>query len=206
MEVKHPESGETITVFSQEELDQKIQATQKEFEGQIATNKVELEEAVAEKVRLEAELTKNSGDNPNYATLKAALDKKDTEIKELRDLNTKVSDLRSKDIESETLNQFSRGNEELNKKIRHHYENTLKSVKAESKEEIIKKMGDAVKLATDNPVLPDLIGNANYGAASGGYVPPGSGAVEIKPTEKALGSKLGITEDDWKKYGPKLNK
>jgi hypothetical protein len=43
-------------------------------------------------------------------------------------------------------------------------------------------------------------GGGNHNNSGAG----GDKSVEFTPREKALGAKFGITEDDYKKYGPKL--
>lgn len=192
------DKGEDQEVFTPEEVAAKVQA-------EVAAKDSALAAAMAEKTRLEGELSKSGGgNNPNFATLKAALDKKDQEINDLRTGIEDISKSRNQDIESGELTRLSGGNEELSKKIKHHFDTTLKAVQAKTKEEIAAKMENAAKLARDNATV-DMVGNANYGAAAGGYSRPAGadGKVELTVGQKALASKMGITADDLKKYGGK---
>ena len=211
MKVKDSEGNE-IDVFSQAELDAKIAAEknviQKAADEQITASKTALDAALADKVKLEADLKAAAdagGDSQNFAALKGALNKKDEEVKALQGTVQQIAGQRLSDLKSEVLSRFAGNNEDRAKKILHHYDVTLAAVKAESKEEVATKMANAAKLAEDIK-SPDLINQANFGGAGGNsYVPPtGGGTVELNAAQKALASKLGITEEDVKKYGSKL--
>ena len=192
------EDGSEVEVFSQDEMT----AIQQEFDTKLAESKTVLDSALAEKTRLEGELSKsNVGNNPNFAALKAALDKKDGEIGELRTNQQKIEETRLGDIKAESVSRYAQGDAELAKKILHHFETTLKSVTANSKEEVAKKMESAAKLAQE-PGTVDIIGNANY-AGSGPGFQPNIGAQVVEPKVKEFGKKFGLTDEDWKKYGNK---
>lgn len=198
-----------IEVFSQDEMDARIQSEkeilQTEYEQKISENKLVLDKAMEDKATLETQMAASGGGNKNFAALKDALSKKDEDIKSLREGNQKIMDLRTNDLKSDVLSRFSGVNVELAKKISHHYDVTLSGVKAESKEEITKKMESAARLSMDD-AKADIVNQANFNGGTFGNHGGGSiiQSVELSNAQKDLGKKLGITDEDIKKYGPKL--
>lgn len=213
MKVKN-EAGEEIEVLTAAEVEAKIaaekEALQKSFEEKEAAGKAQLDAALADKAKLEADLAAASsagGDSANFKVLKAQLDEKDRAIKILQENDRKNTELRMKDIESEILSSRVNGNVELEKKVRFHYENTLSGVKAETREQITNKMESAFKLAADVSTSFDVVGDANFRAGhnfGGGGANVGKQPLELNANQKALASKLGITEADIKKYGDRV--
>lgn len=212
MKVKN-EAGEEIDVSTQEEVQAKIDAQKLEIE---ADHKKQLEEKDAalstlskDKEDLEAKIKKAEldgikEDHPNFKILKDALTKKDDEIK---NLNTRFED-GEKTRKTEAMNAdikiVSKGNAEFEKKVRLHLEKTLTALPEGTAEERKIKLDAAVKLSTDSSV--DAPGIFDQGAGGGGYGGHGGGdgggenKVEFNAREKALGHKMGITDEDHKKY------
>jgi len=214
MKVKQ-EDGTEIEVLSPEEVQAKIEAEkaqwQKEADERDAQTKTALEAAIAEKAKLEADLaaatTAGGSDSANFKILKSQLDEKDKAIKTLQENDKKNSELRMKDIESEVLGSRVKAGSELEKKVRFHYENTLSGVKAVTREEISKKIDSAIKLAADATNSVDIVGSANFQAAGFSGQPNGqsnSTPLELTAVQKDLAKKLGITDEDLKKFGPKI--
>lgn len=171
--------------------------------SEIATQKADLEKKIKD-----AELAGMKEDHPNFKILKEALSKKDSEIKEIKDaLNTDKSQ-RIKDEMEAKIKIASRGNTDLEKKIQYHLEKTLPGLPENTVEERKTKLEAAIKLAsdhsTDGPGMFDMGAGANgYG---GGQGHADNGGTEFSAKEKALGAKLGLTPEDYKKYGSRVSK
>jgi len=66
-----------------------------------------------------------NADNPSFKVLKEALDKKDTAINEIRESIENDKKVRATEDMDTKIKLASRGNEDLEKKIRHHLEKTV---------------------------------------------------------------------------------
>lgn len=201
------EDGTEVEVFTPQEVDEKLKAKEAElnsgWETKINETKTALETAMADKKRIEEQM-KGGGQGENFKTLKEALDKKDTEINELRTNMQKSEENRINEFRDTLIKKIVGTDKELEKKILFNFNETLKGVTAKNQEEISAKLQAAVKLSMDN-VSPSILQNAMNGAGGPGFIPNSSnGPVEFSQTEKALGAKLGISEEDYKKYGPRL--
>lgn len=203
------EKGEEIEVMTPEEVEVKLaegkSTVTKEFETKMAEQKIALDKALAEKLEIEAKIAAGGNQTENFKILKEALDKKDNDIKELSGKVQALSESGINITRDGVVAKYSKGDKELEKKILHHFNETLKGVKAESAEEIAKKVESAAKLSIDAQT-PGLLDMVIPGAGGRGTVIPGSSptGVEFAPAEKSLGNKMGISEEDYKKYGPKL--
>jgi hypothetical protein len=103
----------------------------------------------------------------------------------------------------------SKGNTEFEKKVRLHLKDTLASLPEETPEQRKVKLDAAVKLSSDNSgsgpsILDGGIGGGGMGGGQG--VGEGGTTVEFTAREKALGAKMGISSEDYKKYGARLSK
>lgn len=156
-----------------------------------------------EKKDLEAKIAAGGGPQAeNFKTLKEAMDKKDADIVAL---NKKIDDdkvARVNEYRDTVVKKMSGTDKELEKKILLHFNETLRGMPAATQEEITKKLESALKLSVDN-MSPSVLAAA-MGGGGPGLPQNQGGAVEFSATEKALGAKLGISEEDYKKYGPKL--
>src|SRR5262249_13940311 len=100
------------------------------------------------------------------------------------------------------VSSLARGDAEMEKKIKHHFETTLKSVKAETDAEIANKVRQAYQLAQDPSDVPDPLMGAVMGGAPGyNRTAINEDSKQFTPQQKAVGSLLGITEADYQKYG-----
>lgn len=201
--IKNDDGTET-EVFTQAEIDAKLSEVTKTFEAKIADQTTILNKSLEEKKALEVKLASANPQEANFKILKEALDKKDGEIAAMNKSIQDSEEARVNDYRNEILAKYAQGDKELEKKILHHFNETLKSVPAKTKEEIVEKMKSAAKLSVD-PANPGVLSSVLSGAGGPGFVPnSGSGPVEFTAAEKALGAKLGITEEDYKKFGPRL--
>lgn len=192
---------EEIEAFTPAEVEVKVKEKEEEFTKVIAEKDKTLETLGKEK----DELLKKAGDikedNPNFKVLKDALDKKDQEI---ADIKTSIEKDKEERKVSTLITKFTKGNEELEKKIRFHLENTVVGMKSDTSEDLAKKVDAAIKLSQDYGSQGIFDGGIGGGGKGGDIKNENVDGVEFTPREKALGAKLGITEEDYKKYGPKL--
>lgn len=209
MIIKQTINGEEVDVevFSQEELDTKLQETQKEFEAKIAEKDGNLTKLADEKAELEKKIGGVKEDHPNFKALKEALKVKDDEIKKISTDLENDKKLRIEESFNSKIKIATKGNEEMEKKVKLHLSSTLSGMPESTDVERQVKLEAAVKLSSDYIGGEPNIFDGGISAGGAGYVPPeGQGGVEFTAREKALGSKMGISAEDYKKYGSRLNK
>lgn len=192
---------EEIEAFTEAEVTAKVQEKEQEFNKVIGEKDETLKTLTKEKDDLIAKVGGVKEDNPNFKVLKDALDKKDQEINEIK--TSLEKDKEERKI-SGLITKFTRGNEELEKKIRFHLENSVAGMKSDTPENLTKKIDAAIKLSQDFGSEGIFDGGVGGGGKGGDIKGEGNGGVEFTAKEKALGAKLGISEEDYKKYGPKL--
>ena len=193
---------EEIEAFTEAEVTAKVKEKEDEFNKVIGEKDTTLETLKKEKEDLLAKAGDIKQDNPNFKVLKDALDKKDQEINDIK--SSLEKDKEERKI-STIITKFTRGNEELEKKIKFHLENTVAGMKSDTDEALSKKIDAAVKLSQDYGSQGMFDGGIGGGGTHGdGGNGGGDSKVEFTPREKALGAKLGISEEDYKKYGSKL--
>jgi hypothetical protein len=193
--------------------------TPAEVEAKLATEKAVLEEQhkstidtlSKEKQELEdkikkAQLEGIKDDHPNFKILKEALDKKDGDIKALKTEIDEDKKVRKNEAMENAIKTASKGNEEMEKKVRLHLKETLATLPEDTVEQRQTKLIAALKLSADQNDSPGMFDNGAGGGGFGGGNIDKVGGVEFTAREKALGEKLGITAEDYKKYGPKLGK
>lgn len=211
MKIKNPDTGVEEEVFSQAELDVKLKEEgdkiRTEFDGKIKEKEDAITKAATEKSDLEKKLTEMKPDHPNFAALKEALDKKDKDIGDLRTLiEGDKKDRETREMEG-FISAVSGKNAELEKKIKFHLENTVAGMKSTTLEERKLKVEAAIKLSVDasEPGLLDTILGGNGGR---GYVPRNDeGKVAtFTQRERDLGKRLGISDEDYKKYASRVTK
>jgi len=192
---------EEIDAFTEAEVTAKVKEKEEEFTKVIGEKDETLKTLTKEKDELAAKVGGIKEDNPNFKILKDALTKKDSEIAEIK---TSLEKDKEERRVSSMITKFTRGNEELEKKIRFHLDNTVIGMKSDTPEDLAKKIDAAIKLSQDFGSQGMFDGGIGGGGKGGEIKGGDNSGVEFTPKEKALGAKLGITEEDYKKYGPKL--
>lgn len=199
------ENGNEVEALTQQEVLEREEKLKNEYETKMSS-------LVKEKEELEGKINGTKEDHPNFKILREALDKKDGEIKglkiEITDFATKYNEdqkNRKAEIVNSMVSTIAKGNKEFEDKIKFHLENTLSGMKGDTQEEINKKFEAAVKLSSDNQSQSPLDSIMHNGTGAGNYNPNSGSSVEFSSREKALGAKLGISEEDYKKYGPRLS-
>ena len=197
------EDGTEVEALTAEEVEAKLATERASALAEAEKNFNEQKDIIeAEKAELEERIKGIDNKDQNFKVLKEALDKKTDEIKTL---GTKIEDegkkIRSEIVRDDLIEKLSRGNKELEKKIKLNFDETLKGVEAKTPEEIKSKMDSAYKLSIDS-TGPNPIDVAINGSGGAGFRPitNNNDKVEISETEKSLGKKFGISEDDYKKY------
>lgn len=203
---------EEIEAFTEAEVSEKVKEKEEELSKVMNEKDEEFSKVMNEKDETLKTLTKEKDDlaakvggtkedNPNFKILKEALDKKDKEIEDIKISLEKDKEERKI---SGLITKFTRGNEELEEKIRFHLENSVAGMKSDTPENLTKKIDAAIKLSQDFGSEGIFDGGVGGGGKGGDIKGEGNGGVEFTAKEKALGAKLGISEEDYKKYGPKL--
>lgn len=205
---KNEETGEEqeIEVLSVEEVKAKEDEHLKTVEEKdIAISTLAKEKADLEAKIAKAELDGVKADHPNFAILKSALQKKDEEIKNIKtELDTDRTTRKQEEMDS-AIKILAKGNVELEKKIKLNLEKTLSALPENTKEERQTKLQAALKLSADYSSEGIFDGGIG-GGGPGNLNVENQSKVEFTAREKALGAKLGISEDDYKKYSSRLYK
>jgi hypothetical protein len=219
MKIKN-EAGEEIEVFSAEEVAQKVQdataGKAPEIETAVAGVKAEYEGKLSplqtlETETLDLEAKRAGGDDKgqqgNFKELKKALDEKTSLIDGLKNSIDEMKKGQITQTRDTIVKGFAGNDAELAKTIKDHYDTTLSGMPEATPADIAKRVEAAAKLASNGEAF-DPLGVARQGG--GGF---GQGGTQydgdkndFSPNEKALGAKLGITDADYKKYGPKTSK
>ena len=220
MKIIKDENGNDIEVMTTEEVTEKLKeaedekikevadATAKvtaEYEEKLKPFQSQIDTIKKEKEDLESKLNGAGPQAANFKELKDALDKKTTD---LDNLTKKVSDLETSKFSeqrSALIEKFSKGDAELSKKIDLHMKESLSGMSEQDVESLAKKVESAAKLANDS-VHFNPLDYAGGGGGRGFDVDAGGKKVEFSQREVALGNKLGISNDDYKKYGPMVPK
>lgn len=220
MKVKQTnDEGEEIEVevMTQAEVDAKLAAEKAALEeshkNQLGEKDTAFQALAKEKADLEdkikkAQLDGIKDDHPNFKILKEALSKKDSEIFEIKTALDADKKQRAKEEIDTKIKLASNGNEDVEKKIKFHLEKTLAALPENTAEERKVKLEAAFKLSSDGSnegpgMFDGGTGGGGYGAGNGESNP---NTVEFTAKEKALGAKLGITQEDYKKYGARVSK
>jgi hypothetical protein len=199
--IKDDGTEEEIEAFTEAEVSEKVKAKEEEFSKVMNEKDETLKTLTKEKDDLAAKVGGTKEDNPNFKILKEALDKKD---KEIEDIKISLEKDKEERRVSGLITKFTKGNEELEKKIRFHLENTVVGMKSDTPEDLAKKVDAAIKLSQDYGSQGMFDGGIGGGGKGGDIKGGDNGGVEFTPKEISLGNKLGITDEDRKKYGPRL--
>lgn len=216
MKIKNEDGTET-EVMTQEEVDAKLATEKATIEASHQTAMSEKDAAITAAATEKANLQKKiddmvasgmNADNPSFKVLKEAMTKKDEELGNLKkEIDTDRATRKQEAMDAE-IKIAARGNEEFAKKIKLNLEKTLAALPDGTVEERKIKLDAAIKLSTDASTQGMFDQGTGGGGPGNKYgEESGSGAtVEFTQREKLLGNKLGITDEDRKKYGPKLVK
>ncbi len=218
------DKGEDVEVFTADEVSAKTKEIEdkkneeingvtkkitEEYESKMNPLNDALKKMQDEKTELENKINKGGqggGQVDNFKVLKDALDKKTEEINSMKGTMDEIKNGQANDKKNAIIDKFAKNDTEMKKKINLFLEKELKSMPESTDEERILKVQTALKLASDNR-SPDII-NAAIGGAGGPGIDNGGGnnTPEFTAAEKNLGSKMGISEEDYKKYGSKISK
>lgn len=207
--IKDEESGEEIEVYSKEELEAAAEAKAAEERERLEAEKEEaLEAANAEKEELETKLKKFEDKDYNFSKLREKKNKNEDgesqeEIqKKIDELNQKIDAIGNQSKE-DTLNDFIKNKVGEDKETKEKFDYYYKRLgsDAKSKEEIQKAATEALQLATGGSYQPDRDQSMHSVGANQNYRQQNTG----EPSEQAkeIGSKLGVSDEDRKKYGKK---
>lgn len=217
------DKGEEVEVFTAEDVAAKVDEVNKgkaaeietavagvkaEYEGKITPLQTQLSTLETEKLELEAKLAggDDKGQQGNFKELKKALDDK---TKAIEDLTTSIGEMKKGQVtqtRDTIIAGFAGKNEDLAKKIRDHYDTTLSGMPEATPADIAKRVESAAKLASDGETFDPLGVARRGGGGFGDGVKYDASANEFTSNEKSLGTKLGITDADYKKYGPLVSK
>jgi len=201
-------NGNPIVAFTEEEMDaqketisnEAIENYKKEHPENVEVEELQTELADAKK---ELELFGGTDKGKNVAALRIA---KESAEKKIIDLETLIKNeiggiktlIGRKELEN-NIKSLSEGDEELGKKIEFQFNRIVKDT--DSDEERKKKLGEAYVLASGGK--PSNILNKVLGSSGAPIKQSGGAAAGFSSELVGLGKKLGITEEDIKKYNKK---
>ena len=201
------EDGTKIEAYTEDEVNERIEEVKTQISEE-ASQKVEelqtsLEDTKAKLEQATKDLIEFSGTDKgkNVAALRKSKEELGKKVEELEgkitsEINTLKQVLDGKELDR-NIQTLSEGDEELGKKIKYFYD---QNIKPEDTDEVKRsKLGDAYKLASGGKksnVLDSVIGSGGAGKGSGS-----GGSDNFSPDLVALGNKLGLSADDFKKYG-----
>lgn len=183
-----------------------VEKIKTEYETKLSENQASIDALKKDKEDIESKMAGENEGSANFKILKEALDKKDEKINGLEKSVKEQNSLRENDIKEAIVKDFVGKDEELKKKLEFHYKETLASVKAVSQEEIRAKIENAYKLSrTDNTPSPLDVARGN--SSFGDNASRDGNQNKFSDSEKRLGNRLGISDEDYKKYenDPRLN-
>ena len=107
-------------------------------------------------------------------------------------------------IKDKAIAKLSKGDKEVAEKIQLKYQSLIKTGEyVEDEAGITRAMADAATLVQGSRPAPSFMDNMSSAAGAGAPGTPGGNAV-ISESAKGLGKALGISDEDYKKYGDKI--
>jgi SMC interacting uncharacterized protein involved in chromosome segregation len=180
--------GNEVEAFSKEEV-----ATQ------IAAKETELETLKREKDELAEKVNKAGDKDVNFNNLKKALAEKDEDIKNLSTKIEEVNNGRINEIQNDILSQIAGEDKELRESILKEMDTFRdKPTTKEGMQTLALKALAIVKPAVVEGAM-DSFRSANMGGSFRNM--KSTTDTEIKTEIKPVANNLGISDDDWKKYG-----
>jgi DNA repair exonuclease SbcCD ATPase subunit len=196
------DDGSTVQVYTAEEVEAAKTEAASAAEAAAAPVKAELETAKAELSAAQEKLSKANDKDLNFGALRQAKEELENKVKTLE---TQVPDMiRTAQVQAyveEATERLAQGDKDLAAKIKIQFER-LKSA-SDTKEEAAKKLRDAYTLAqAGEPTGPDPLMSIISSAGAGPQSSPRSdtSSKPLNEIQKAVASKLGITDEDVKKY------
>lgn len=181
--------GQQIEVFTQEELNQKIE----EEKSKIPDGRAEIDKLKSDLAKKEEELKKVGDKDYNFSELRKSKEDLEAKLKEVEDKQKEfISSSNNKEILNKISN-ISNGDKELEKKIRFHFDRIVDVPKND--EELAKKVADAYVLAvgeSSNSKILDAI--SSHGAPINSQN-SGKGG-ELTQDVMNVAKNLGITDKD----------
>lgn len=193
--------GREIDVMSMEEHNAALSAKETSVRSEIAKTVVEKETEVA---KLKVDLAKMTEKDANFAALKEKLDKTEGELTTIKTSNADNEKKRIDSTRETVINKLAGGNKVLAEKISKEY--GVIALPETTEAEIAERAKKAFYIAapSDAPKAID-----SFMSMTGGRGAPPSGApvsteppVET-PEQADVRRKMGISDEDYKKYGAK---
>jgi len=207
---KNEETGEEeeVEVILQKEVDEKNKELEEEHNNKITEKDTLIDNLTKEKTDLEDKIKEATGDgvkedHPNFKILKEALTKKDEEIAGIKtELETDRKNRKDEAMDS-AIKIIAKGDKVLEDKIKLNLKETLGALPDGTQEERKIKLDAALKLSADFNSEGIFDGGIN-GQGKGNIDINDTNKVEFTSNEVALGNKMGISDEDRKKFGSKL--
>ncbi len=209
MQILHDDQGNEVEAMTPDEVDAEISKKVDEKVQDYIKEHPEQKDIIETKKQLDearAKLEKFENKDYNFEQLRGGKEAAESKVKELEEKITNeiagVKKVIFDDTYNKTLTTLSNGDDELKKKIEFHY-NRLKDA-SDSREMIEKKLRDSYVLATGSSIPNEL---NKIISSSGAPLPINNnqGKASISKDVSNVAHKLGLTDDDLKKYGVSIN-
>lgn len=196
MPIKVEIEGVEKEVFTQEELDAQKQTAIEDFKKANPDKSDELTKLQTELKTKDEELKGLKDKDFNFGNLRKEKEILEGKIKDLTtSVDEKIGSVKKEILEgvmldhkNDILNKLSGGDKELLEKIKLKYDKDLGSVTAATKEEITKKLSDALLLATGGTAEGG--GSGAFGSGGVGRLPNDKGQQKLTAEEKAMAKDL----------------
>jgi hypothetical protein len=199
--ITDPETGEEIEVYTSTELEERQNAAKEEaieaYKQEHPDNAEEIERLQKELEENKLALDKEKSKDKNFSELRKTKDELEKKLSEaIGGVKKEVNDEKI----TEAIGKLANGDEELAKKIKFHFDNTLAAVNPKNIEERNKKVQDAYLLARG----ADGAGAAGQGnpfsSAGAGMPKPKVNTQPLPAHLSTVAEKMGITAEDVKKH------
>jgi predicted nucleic acid-binding Zn-ribbon protein len=204
------QDGQTIEVFTSEEVEAQKQAALAEATKPLADQ--------LETAKKELEGFKNK--DLNFGNLRTEKEKLETQVADLTQKIEQIPEtIQQQFTEKEQaqkidalIKKTAEGDVELEKKMRHHMETTLKGVEAKTEAEIVNKISQSWQLSTAKQPVPDVLSEVISSAGAGGMPPADNPQTSMPKELSSLAKKVAaaggfqLTDEDIAKYDPNNKK
>lgn len=197
--ITNAETGEEEEVFTADEIAEKEEAAKAaaidQYKEEHPDKTDEIEKLQSDLAAANEELGKEKNKDKNFGKLREAKEEIEKKLAEaIGGVDKKFED---RDL-SAAINSLTNGDDELAKKVKHHFEKTLAAVVTKTPEEFAAKVQNAMILA-----------RGPQGGGTGSAFHSGGAGIRVsKPAGEPLtgaaaevAKKLGITPEDVKKHG-----
>jgi hypothetical protein len=204
------QGNEVAGLLTEEELNAKLEAERAEAAGRIEAERTAAQERIialeAEKIAAQKAVDAaggGAGDGDkevNFAHLRKKLEETSAALDAERQANeSRYTALQNDKIEAQ-IAAVAGNDTELAKKVRFNYDNVLTGMKANTAEEIRAKALAALRLSSTVTDGPDALSIALSGSNKGAHVQQNGTQKKFTNNEVAVGSKLGISDQDRARY------